>query len=88
MISSRITSKPKKDNRFDIEQRDIVGLLNEPEVLNYTVPANQEFQLYLITPSGKEIFLRHLSPNEILSIGIFRGYEGSTLKTDDADVVP
>lgn len=87
MISSKITSKPRKDNRFDIEQRDIVGLLNEPEVLNYTVPANQEFQLYLITPSGKEIFLRHLSPNETLSIGITRRSQGSTPKTDDADVI-
>jgi hypothetical protein len=72
MISKKITTQYQTIGRFDVGHQDIVNMLNEPNVLNQTVPTDEVFYLYMITPSGKEIFLREISKSETLSIEVFR----------------
>ena len=89
MISKKITTQTSQTNRFEIEHKDIVYMLNEPNVFNYMVSPSQTFYLYMVTPTGKEIFLSDISMSESLSIGIVRQITEDPLEKnlEKADVI-
>jgi len=88
MISKKITAQHQTIDRFDVGHQDIVNMLNEPNVLNQTVASDEVFYLYMITPTGKEIFLREISMSETLSIEVFRQTLESSPETIlDVDVI-
>jgi hypothetical protein len=80
----------KKRNEFHITQSDIVSMMNDSDVFadDVVVEPDQIFELYVVNQNGKEIFLKEISFNKILSIGFIKNNtEKETTQYKDIDIV-
>jgi hypothetical protein len=67
-------TNPIKTNEFHITHEDMVSMMNDADVFaeDIVVGPDQVFELYVVNKNGKEIFLKEISINKILSIGFVK----------------
>lgn len=70
MATSNERVRTETTYEFDLEHADIVGMMNDPQVLleGGNVDGEQVFQLVLRKETGGEIVLKDLNPTDTLVI--------------------